>query len=1054
MKPACNRLLTLFGILWFCIVESAIADPTVLTNIPSYNWYHGCGPTAAASIIAYWDLHGYPDFSVWENWNDIRLTSNVQDEISSPEHNAKYDPKPDADGPDPEDTSIADFLHTSEGDLNFGATDRLVVPGGLEDYAAYKGYQFVANNYYFVENPTVWMGQFHWNEFTAEIDAGRPMIFHVDSTGDGSYDHIIPVFGYDDRGVDGLFYGCYTNDSYTGDEDEIVAWKEFREVASGNPWGVSAATFFSPDPPNTEPPLVVDLIDFTTSVAGENILLTWSTASEMNHAGFHIWRSDGADGIFERLTKELIPSQGSTLSGADYSWLDEMALIDTDCHYKLESIDAAGESRFYGPVVFSAVVVQIDNLPEGPQIIEQGVNSPDYTVSGGEGPYAWTVTDRMGATVDTAAGASYSFKAPQGMASAGEYTVAVVDNNGFSDSFTVKVPMAVDPHVRVLTALKLDGTDNGLDFSVNGAAGDYVWEILSSEMDAREVSVPEKYGTWAKGKNVSNDITNRFLPNPVINEITTFYVRVTALNDPDLTEANGLYQRIAGPFTIIPLDVFTVNVSGNDGLAITGAVVNVDYTDPDTGNKVEPKTTGENGDAAFTLPSTGGTYAYSVSAEGFISREVSSQHKMVAVTLDAAAGTISGTVQDAAGAALAGAAVEVFHPDNFNFKDAGQYKYTERYTDVTDAAGSFRIALPPWALANGYTVVAKKAGYVSGRLENVANGADDADFTAAAGRGLVRKTIIKDISATAADGKVKIVFKADPEFTHANQAVIEVLEGSGVMEWAENHLDPQEGNVLSNWYSLNENFTVLIKADTIDDGVTHYDAILYTYTVDANVKAGQGDAGGGEVDLSDAALEAVGRVPASGLKINVPPGGIEKDDYTVIGRFVPKNEDDSKWMEMSPTLFEVQAIDNDTFDEVPASDIRKIKIPLLIDLSVIGAGDIEEGRFKIVHNATKDGLDLGNGTVVPTDQIISTDYIGDGTFGSVTFCVDSLSYFGIQSSTGAKSLAGSSESSGAACFVNSAQHAAGSGGSALGSILLLVLICLACEAARKRTARR
>ena len=33
--------------------------PVLLENVPAYDWYHGCGPTAAASIIGYYDMQGY-----------------------------------------------------------------------------------------------------------------------------------------------------------------------------------------------------------------------------------------------------------------------------------------------------------------------------------------------------------------------------------------------------------------------------------------------------------------------------------------------------------------------------------------------------------------------------------------------------------------------------------------------------------------------------------------------------------------------------------------------------------------------------------------------------------------------------------------------------------------------------------------------------------------------------------------------------------------------------------------------------------------------------------
>ncbi|MDY6901512.1 MAG: hypothetical protein SWZ49_26055, partial [Cyanobacteriota bacterium] len=91
-----------------------------LPSVPAYNWYNGCGPTAAASVLGYWDLFGFSNIFDADG-NDVYLTSQVQDQISSPEHNAKYNPTPDNPNlPTPAFTSIADWFRTSVDPLNYG----------------------------------------------------------------------------------------------------------------------------------------------------------------------------------------------------------------------------------------------------------------------------------------------------------------------------------------------------------------------------------------------------------------------------------------------------------------------------------------------------------------------------------------------------------------------------------------------------------------------------------------------------------------------------------------------------------------------------------------------------------------------------------------------------------------------------------------------------------------------------------------------------------------------------------------------------------------------
>jgi hypothetical protein len=238
-----NGIVLLLG-----LIGIANASPITIPDVPAYSWYHGCGPTAVASVFGYWDQHGFPRLFD-ASGADVYLTGNVQDQISSPEHNAKYDPTPDAPGPEPRDTSIADFFHTSEGALDYGWSYQADAPAAFTGYAQSRGYRF--------RSSYEWWSLFSWEELSREIDAGRPMMFLVDSDGDGGSDHFVPVFGYEDRGLTGLWYGFYAN----WDEGEAIQWERFRPVATSAPWGVSYATFVSPeDLVNTPEPASISLV--------------------------------------------------------------------------------------------------------------------------------------------------------------------------------------------------------------------------------------------------------------------------------------------------------------------------------------------------------------------------------------------------------------------------------------------------------------------------------------------------------------------------------------------------------------------------------------------------------------------------------------------------------------------------------------------------------------------------------------------------------------------------------------------------------------------------
>ncbi len=215
------------------LVPCSLATPITLLDVPAYDWYHGCAPTAAASVIGYWDLHGFPNLFD-ANGADVFQTDAVKNQISSPEHNARYDPIPD-DLTQPQTwSSIADFMHTSEGDLIMGATRSSKVPIGIIEYAASRGYSFNAWNDHGLSS--IWM------DLVAEIDAGCPLIFGVDVTGNGMPDHAAPVLGYDIRGPNDYWYAVYT----TWDEDETISWFQFRRLSNEYSWGVATAVIIHP----------------------------------------------------------------------------------------------------------------------------------------------------------------------------------------------------------------------------------------------------------------------------------------------------------------------------------------------------------------------------------------------------------------------------------------------------------------------------------------------------------------------------------------------------------------------------------------------------------------------------------------------------------------------------------------------------------------------------------------------------------------------------------------------------------------------------------------
>ena len=101
--------------------------------------------------------------------------------------------------------------------------------------------------------------------------------------------------------------------------------------------------------PETDPcdPTVVTLTSFIATVSDGKVELKWETASEIDNAGFNIWRSETEAGEYVKITDNLIPAQGSDYQ---YSFTDDAVVKGNTYYYKLEDIDLYGVATFHGPV--------------------------------------------------------------------------------------------------------------------------------------------------------------------------------------------------------------------------------------------------------------------------------------------------------------------------------------------------------------------------------------------------------------------------------------------------------------------------------------------------------------------------------------------------------------------------------------------------------------------------------------------------------------------------------------------------------------------------------
>jgi hypothetical protein len=97
-------------------------------------------------------------------------------------------------------------------------------------------------------------------------------------------------------------------------------------------------------------PTLITLASFVAEPRSHAIILTWSTVSEIDTAGFNLYRSTSESEEYIKLNQSLIPAQGSPTQGASYEFIDNDVKNRKTYFYKLEDIDLNGISTMHGPV--------------------------------------------------------------------------------------------------------------------------------------------------------------------------------------------------------------------------------------------------------------------------------------------------------------------------------------------------------------------------------------------------------------------------------------------------------------------------------------------------------------------------------------------------------------------------------------------------------------------------------------------------------------------------------------------------------------------------------
>jgi hypothetical protein len=98
-----------------------------------------------------------------------------------------------------------------------------------------------------------------------------------------------------------------------------------------------------------EVPTLITLASFEAIPGNRSVTLRWITESEVDNAGFNLYRSEQTEGGYIKMNEALVPAQGSSTQGSAYEFVDSGLKNGVKYYYMLEDVDIKGKTEKHGP---------------------------------------------------------------------------------------------------------------------------------------------------------------------------------------------------------------------------------------------------------------------------------------------------------------------------------------------------------------------------------------------------------------------------------------------------------------------------------------------------------------------------------------------------------------------------------------------------------------------------------------------------------------------------------------------------------------------------------
>ena len=175
--------------------------------------------------------------------------------------------------------------------------------------------------YTFGNSPNNWGTEMTFILDSVYVYSGGDLIIELRHTGFTGTSRSVDALGTTTPGYGTMFRSC---------------WGSGYTANSGSQGNFSIVRITADDP------VPVELISFTASASGKNVLLQWTTATELNNSGFEVQRRT-VDSEYEAVG--FVAGSGSTTEQRDYLFSD-VKIPDGNYIYRLKQIDYNGVFDF------------------------------------------------------------------------------------------------------------------------------------------------------------------------------------------------------------------------------------------------------------------------------------------------------------------------------------------------------------------------------------------------------------------------------------------------------------------------------------------------------------------------------------------------------------------------------------------------------------------------------------------------------------------------------------------------------------------------------------